>query len=94
MRDLGIAPLDLIPLYVRAGSILPMGPSVQYATYELVWNDRAKTLTIGPRRGGFAGLVPQRRLNLMLMTSGKAAALAPATKSVLYRGKAIVVRLP
>jgi alpha-D-xyloside xylohydrolase len=27
----GSAPLDRIPLYVRAGSILPMGPDVQYA---------------------------------------------------------------
>lgn len=26
------APLDVIPLYVRAGSIIPMGPIVQYAT--------------------------------------------------------------
>jgi alpha-D-xyloside xylohydrolase len=26
------APLDIIPLYVRAGSIIPMGPIVQYAT--------------------------------------------------------------
>ncbi|HWC18539.1 MAG TPA: TIM-barrel domain-containing protein [Terriglobales bacterium] len=26
------APLDRLPLYVRAGSILPMGPSLQYAT--------------------------------------------------------------
>jgi alpha-D-xyloside xylohydrolase len=26
------APLNRIPLYVRAGSILPMGPDVQYAT--------------------------------------------------------------
>ena len=26
------APLDVIPLYVRAGSIIPMGPVVQYAT--------------------------------------------------------------
>ncbi len=25
------APLDIIPLYVRAGSIVPMGPAVQYA---------------------------------------------------------------
>jgi len=25
-------PLDILPLYVRAGSIVPMGPSVQYAT--------------------------------------------------------------
>ena len=25
-------PLDIMPLYVRAGSILPWGPKVQYAT--------------------------------------------------------------
>jgi len=27
-----VAPLDRIPLYVRAGSVLPMGPDVQYTT--------------------------------------------------------------
>ncbi len=27
-----IAPLDRIPLYVRAGSILPLGPEIQYAS--------------------------------------------------------------
>jgi alpha-D-xyloside xylohydrolase len=26
------APLSLIPLFVRAGSIIPMGPNIQYAT--------------------------------------------------------------
>ena len=32
------APFDIIPLYVKAGSILPFGPEVQYAT-EKKWND-------------------------------------------------------
>ncbi|HKK47138.1 MAG TPA: TIM-barrel domain-containing protein [Balneolaceae bacterium] len=32
------APIDIIPLYVRAGSILPIGPQVQYAT-EKKWDD-------------------------------------------------------
>ncbi len=32
------APIDLIPLYVKAGSILPWGPKVQYAT-EKRWDD-------------------------------------------------------
>jgi len=27
-----VAPLDRIPIYVRAGSILPMGPDIQYST--------------------------------------------------------------
>ena len=26
------APLDRLPLYVRAGSILPLGPEIEYAT--------------------------------------------------------------
>lgn len=32
------APIDLIPLYVKAGSILPWGPNVQFAT-EKKWDD-------------------------------------------------------
>ncbi|WP_320053324.1 TIM-barrel domain-containing protein [uncultured Acetobacteroides sp.] len=32
------APLDIIPLYVRAGAILPIGPKVQYAT-EKRWDN-------------------------------------------------------
>ena len=32
------APIDIIPLYVKAGSILPWGPKVQYAT-EKKWDD-------------------------------------------------------
>ena len=31
-------PIDIIPLYVKAGSILPIGPKVQYAT-EKNWNN-------------------------------------------------------
>lgn len=31
-------PLDIVPVYVKAGSILPMGPKVQYAT-EKKWDD-------------------------------------------------------
>lgn len=32
------APIDIIPLYVKAGSIIPVGPSVQYAT-EKPWDN-------------------------------------------------------
>lgn len=32
------APIDIIPLYVKAGSIIPIGPSVQFAT-EKPWDD-------------------------------------------------------
>lgn len=33
-----VTPVDVMPLYVRAGSILPFGPDVQYAT-EKKWDD-------------------------------------------------------
>ena len=84
-------PLDILPLYVRAGSIVPMSPVMNYATekpyapyeirvypgadakftiyeddnetynyekgqratVELVWNDAARTLTVGKRQGSF-----------------------------------------
>jgi len=125
------APLDILPLYVRAGSIVPMGPFVQYATqspdapyevriypgrdarftiyeddnetydyekglyaaYDLVWNDRARTLTIGPRRGRFPGLVATRRLNIAVMSQANATGFgsAPASRSIAYRGKPMTV---
>jgi alpha-D-xyloside xylohydrolase len=126
------APLDILPLYVRAGSIVPMGPEVQYATqapnapyevriypgadatftlyeddnetyayekgeratYNLVWNDRARTLTIGQRQGNFPALVQQRKLNIALMTGKRPGGFdsVRADKEVNYSGKRIVVR--
>jgi alpha-D-xyloside xylohydrolase len=126
------APLDIVPLYVRAGSIVPMGPMVQYATeqpaapyeiriypgadarftmyeddnetydyekgqyaaYDLVWNDKARTLTIGARKGRFPGLVVRRQLDLVLAGHGGAAGLPPAatTRRVVYDGHAVTVR--
>jgi alpha-D-xyloside xylohydrolase len=126
------APLEILPLYVRAGSIVPMGPDVQYATqsleapydvriypgadarftvyeddnetyayergaratYELVWNDRARTLTVGARQGGFAGMVRQRVLNITLMTGASPPGREPSTPAtpVTYVGKRLVVR--
>lgn len=98
------SPLDLMPIYVRAGSIVPMGPSVQHAseqpgapceiriypgadvtftlyeddnetynyekgqraTVELVWNDKAKSVTIGERKGSFPGMVTSREFRVVL----------------------------
>jgi alpha-D-xyloside xylohydrolase len=127
------APLGILPLYVRAGSIVPMGPEVQFATeapeapyevriypgadarftvyeddnetyayekgeratYDLVWNDRARTLTVGPRQGSFPGMVKQRILNVALIagTSQGGIEAARTTQQVIYAGKRVVVRL-
>ncbi|WAC46843.1 PA14 domain-containing protein [Asticcacaulis sp. SL142] len=126
------APLDIIPLYVRAGSILPMGPVQQYATqkpeapyevrvypgadaaftiyeddnetydyekgeyatYQLVWNDADRTLTIGARKGTYPGLVPTRILNIVIADPTNASGGAPAqvSRTVSYSGKPVTVR--
>ena len=125
-------PLDIVPLYVRAGAILPMGPALQYATeqpdapyeiriysgadgnftlyeddnetyaYEkgqsasvaLAWNDKAKTLAIGARKGSFPGMVKGRTLNLVLLDqgNGKGIGAAQPTRIVRYEGKPMIVK--
>jgi alpha-D-xyloside xylohydrolase len=126
------APLDVMPLYVRAGAIVPMGPVLQYATerpdapyeiriypgangsftmyeddnetyayergqsarYDLSWDDATRTLVIGPRRGSFPGLVPQRTLDIVLMADGTAPGETPRViKSIRYDGRATRVHL-
>jgi alpha-D-xyloside xylohydrolase len=121
-------PLNILPLYVRAGSIIPMSPVMQYATekpdapyeiriypganaaftiyeddnetynyekgqyatYDLMWDDAAKTLSIGPRKGSFPGMASKRQLKVVLAASGQNAGINEASdsvKSVLYTGQ-------
>ncbi len=125
-------PMDILPLYVRAGSIVPMGPFIQYATerpdadyevrvypgadgrftvyeddnetynyekgqyatYDMVWNDKTRTLSISARKGSYPGLTKTRKLNFVLVAPSNATAVAPAsaTKSVVYDGKAVSLK--
>jgi alpha-D-xyloside xylohydrolase len=116
------APLDRIPVYARAGSIIPLGPVKAYADarpdgpievrvypgadgrfalyddsgdgfgykrgeYGLVhfaWNDRSRTLLIGPREGHYASN-PQFRI-----VCGSSANDA---REVSYAGQAMRVKL-
>lgn len=115
--------IDMIPLYIKAGSIVPLGQKVQYANekswdslelhvfpgengsfllYEdefdnynyqeglyteipIHWNDSARKLTIGARRGRYDGAIEQRSFTLVL-PGGK-------TQTVQYDGKKTVVKL-
>jgi alpha-D-xyloside xylohydrolase len=130
------APLDRMPLYVRAGSILPMGPELQYSTekpedpielrvytganvnftlyedendtydYEkgvyatipLVWDDAAKTLTIGDRTGKFPGMLETRTFRIVFVSDGHGAGIGATDSSdqpdkiVKYNGAKIVVQ--
>jgi alpha-D-xyloside xylohydrolase len=124
------APYDRMPLYVRAGSIVPLGPDEQYigekdartltlyvyagangqfSLYEddglsydyekgqfsripVSWNDATRTLGVGRREGRFAGMLRDRVLNVVLVSSDKPTgySVAPAiSRSITYRGDAL-----
>ena len=126
--------LDIIPLYVKAGTILPVGPKVQYATekkwdnleiriyegangeftlyedegdnynyekgaYSTItfnWNDAKKQLTINDRKGSFAGMLANRKFNIVLVNKSKGAGsglLEKYDQSVSYSGKKVIVNL-
>ena len=95
--------LDRVPMFVRAGSILPLGPEMQYvgekawdnlemrvypgangsftlyedegdnynyekgqyATITFLWNDKARTLTIGERKGSYPGMLQKRQFTIV-----------------------------
>ena len=127
------APLERMPLYVRAGSILPMGPDIQYSTekpadpielrvytgadgsftlyedendnynYEkgvyatipLKWDEAKQELTIGERQGKFPGMLETRTFQIVFVTAGHGAGIAPidrADKVVNYTGAPITIR--
>ncbi|WP_437743598.1 TIM-barrel domain-containing protein [Sorangium sp. So ce1504] len=125
------APLSEMPLYVKAGSIVPMGPSIQYATqsidpleiriytgqdgsftiyedegdtynYEegqystipLTWDDSAKALTIGARKGSYPGMPASRTFRIVLVGSNHGAGVdvtAAPDQMVTYNGSEVVV---
>jgi alpha-D-xyloside xylohydrolase len=117
------APLERIPVFVRAGSIVPMGPVRQHAgdlpgapleihlypgrdstfmlyedegdgyayeagafsTIELAWDDAARRLAVGERRGEFPGMLGERDLIFVLHAD------TTATRHLLYRGRAEMI---
>jgi len=126
------APIEKLPLFVRAGSILPLGPDVEFASEKAAdpvelrvyrgadgdftlyedqgdtygyekgafatigfhWDDAAKTLTIGDRRGQFPGMLESRtfRVVFVMENHGTGGDLtATADKTVKYSGKTVTV---
>lgn len=126
------APLDRIPLFVRSGSIIPMGPDVEYVTqkpadpleirvytgadgdfnlyedegdtynYEkgayavipMHWNDTAKKLTIGERKGTFPGMMPKRTFHVVFVGENHGAGIestATPDKTIDYSGTQVIV---
>ncbi|WP_176715802.1 DUF5110 domain-containing protein [Xanthomonas graminis] len=62
------------------------------ATYDLVWKDAARTLTIGPRRGGFPGTIRQRELVLVHGDTHGGMEPAPVTRWISHAGTAAAIR--
>jgi len=129
-----LAPIETIPLYIRAGSIVPMGGFLQYATekpsdvielriypgadgefvlyedendnynYEqgkyatirFKWSDKTKTLDISDQNGSFAGMLKERKFNVVLVKPGNGTGVgisATMDKTVQYTGKWIQTKL-
>ncbi len=67
----------------------------QYATVELKWDDTARTLTIGARKGGFPELVKTRKYRVVLATPESAFGIGEAqdVKTVEYSGSEIAVHV-
>jgi alpha-D-xyloside xylohydrolase len=127
------APLSSLPLYVRAGSILPMGPELQYAsekpadpielrvysgadadytiyedegdsyryekgayaTIPIHWNNQTQTLTIGARKGSFAGMLTKRTFQVVLVKAGHGTGIGSTSlpdRTVMYDGNALTIR--
>ena len=127
-------PIDIMPVYVKAGSILPFGPAVQYTSekkwdnleirvypgadadftlyedegdnynYEkgafsqirFHWDDAARTLTIGERKGDYKGMLKKRNFRILVVNrqSPSGDKEPPQfSRSVRYNGKAQTIKL-
>lgn len=127
------APLERMPLFVRSGSVLPLGPVVQHmdenpqgplevrvypgangsfdlyeddgdgygyedgesSTTTLTWDDAARILRIGPRRGAFPGLAQSRVVSAVLVGKdvGVGGGQTQPQAEATFTGEPIIVTL-
>ncbi|MDP4184922.1 MAG: glycoside hydrolase family 31 protein [Bacteroidota bacterium] len=68
----------------------------KYSEIPMKWNEKTHSLTIGDQKGMFPGMLTNRKFNLKLI-SGNNNGLKPnpdkTTKTVVYSGKALTVKL-
>ena len=100
-------PAELINLYVYEGADATFqlyedeGTNYnyekgKYATIDIKYDEKAKTLTFGKRNGNFKGMLKNRRFNIVVVSKDKAQPLNllnPEGKMVEYAGKEVVVKL-
>ena len=56
-----------------------------FTTINFVWNDKARTLTIGARQGSYKGMILQRQF-IIVLPDGQ-------TRQVAYDGNEITIKL-
>ena len=100
-------PAELINLYVYAGKngsfqlYEDEGTNYnyekgKYATIDITYDDAAKTVSFGARKGQFNGMLKNRQFNVVLITKDSAKPLNlenPEGKLVTYNGNALNVQL-
>ena len=100
-------PAELINLYVYAGQngrfrlYEDEGTNYnyergKYATIDITYDDAAKTVSFGARKGSFNGILKNRRFNVVLISQDAPKALNldnPEGTMVQYSGKAVSVQL-
>jgi len=127
------APYERIPLFVRAGSIVPTGPAIQYTDQDpggpitlsvytgadgstsiynddgvsrqylngrysripLRWDEKTRSLWIGPREGsGYADMPASRRIYIRWIRPGTPLSFAAKPNAtIVYTGKPITVTM-
>ncbi len=100
-------PAELINLYIYAGrdgnfqlyedeGVNYNYERGQYATIDIHYDDAARTVTFGTRKGQFPGMLKQRRFNIVLITKETPKQLdlnTPEGKMIQYNGKEMKVSL-
>jgi alpha-D-xyloside xylohydrolase len=100
-------PAELINLYVYAGAdgrfqlYEDEGTNYnyekgKYATIDITYNDEAKSVSFSARKGQYAGMLKNRRFNVVLISKDSTKPLNldnPEGKMVEYKGKAVSVQL-
>jgi alpha-D-xyloside xylohydrolase len=127
------APLERLPLFVRAGSIIPTGPELQFtdekpadpltlwvysgadgafelyedegvtygyeqgafSTIPMIWDDAARTLTIGPRTGSFPGMLEEREIRVVFVSPDAPVGHSPdpeIAETIQYDGALVTIR--
>lgn len=128
------APYERMPVFVKAGSIIPFGPELQYCSekpadtitlniytgadgsfhlyedeganynYEkgayavipIKYNEATKTVTIGDRRGSFAGMLPKRTFRVNFLAPAEARRFdldLKCDREVVYEGKRVIIKM-